>query len=254
MRILAVLRLLPDLTGDIDIADDGADIDREWIDLKLNEFDDHALEEALAIRDAVGGEVTAVAFDGHGVDRMLKTAIARGADGAVVLTHDRPPPMTASDMAAALADLATAEGADLVLTGVLTTEDVFGHLAPLLGARMGWPFASAISGVEMGEGYLDARQEHAGGYANILRVQLPAVLGIQTASRAPRYVSGSKLRDAMKEKIPQRDAGTAGGWPVATIDALAEPAARGGGEMLGEDAEAAADKVAAILRDQGVVG
>jgi electron transfer flavoprotein beta subunit len=88
MHIAVVLRIVPDLSEDLDIADSGTEIDREWVGLKLNEFDDHALEEAVLIKEASGARVTAIAFAGDGAERQLQTAIARGADDAVLIDHD----------------------------------------------------------------------------------------------------------------------------------------------------------------------
>ncbi len=83
MHIAVILRIVPDLSEDLDIADSGTDIDREWVGLKLNEFDDHALEEAVLIKEASGARVTAIALAGDGAERQLQTAIARGADDAL---------------------------------------------------------------------------------------------------------------------------------------------------------------------------
>ena len=88
MLVAVVLRLVPDLSGEFEIADDGKDIDREWVGMRLNEFDDHALEEAILLKEAEGATVIALALAGEGADRMLQSAIARGADRAVKISHD----------------------------------------------------------------------------------------------------------------------------------------------------------------------
>ena len=152
-------------------------------------------------KEQAGASVTAVALDGEGVDQLLQSAIARGADRIVKISHDGLPPLPAAALIAAL--LTPAVGAlsvDVVLTGVQTPEDVGGQLAAALGARLGWPHVSAVAGVQAGAEGLSVRQEHSGGYATRVLVQTPAVLGIQAASQPPRYVSGSKLRQAMGAK------------------------------------------------------
>ncbi len=83
MQVAVVLRLVPELSGEFEIADDGKEIDREWVGMRLNEFDDHALEEAILLKEADGASVIALALAGEGVDRMLQSAIARGADRAI---------------------------------------------------------------------------------------------------------------------------------------------------------------------------
>ena len=78
MNILVVLRQVPDAASDLEIAELGRELDREWLDLKLNDFDDHALEEAILIEEAVGAKVLVATSAGDGSDRLLRTAIARG--------------------------------------------------------------------------------------------------------------------------------------------------------------------------------
>ena len=79
MKILVLLRMNPDPDGALELKADGSGLDREWMDLKLNEFDDHALEEAVLLKEATAGSVIAVAV-GAGAQRTLQMAIARGRD------------------------------------------------------------------------------------------------------------------------------------------------------------------------------
>ena len=87
MLVAVVLRLAPELSGELEINDDGKEIDREWVGMRLNEFDDHAVEEAILLKEADGASVIALALAGEGVDRMLQSAIARG---ATVRSKSRP--------------------------------------------------------------------------------------------------------------------------------------------------------------------
>ena len=81
MRIVVPLKAVPDLVEEIELTDDGTDIDREFLKFVLNEWDDQALEEALLIKDAGGAEVVAVALaDDPDIDQALYTALAKGAD------------------------------------------------------------------------------------------------------------------------------------------------------------------------------
>jgi electron transfer flavoprotein beta subunit len=253
MHIAVVLRLVPDLAEELEVAENGTEVDREWIGIKLNEFDDHALEEAILLKERSGATVTAVALDGEGVDRLLQSAIARGADRAVKLSHDFPALAPANALAALVAKAAQALKADLVLTGVQTPEDLTGQLAPWLGAVLGWPHISAVSGAEAANGQLRVRQEHSGGYSVRLQVALPAVLGVQTASQPPRYVSGSKLRQAMSAKLDSLAIEAEAPGPAATLKALAKPEQRGGAVMWEGDADEVADRFIALLRERGLL-
>ena len=88
---------------------------------------------------------------------------------------------------------------DLVLVGVQTPYDVFGQTAPVLAAALGWPQASVVVGVTVDGGTARVVQEYAGGRLAVLGMRLPAVVGVQSASSPPRYVSMTRLRQAMTE-------------------------------------------------------
>lgn len=254
MHIAVILRIVPDVSEDLDIADNGTDIDREWVGLKLNEFDDHALEEAILIKEANGARVTAVALAGDGAERQLQTAIARGADDALLIAHDVDGPVS-SRMAAHLVAVALPDlGADVVFTGVQTNEDVFGQLAPFLAGAMGWPTLSAVHGVVAGGAELTVTQEYSGGHAAQFAVSAPVVLGVQTASKPLRYVSGSKLRQAAGVAIAKVHADLPATFVATPTDALIRPERGASAEMIGGDAEAVAQKIVSILSERGLLG
>jgi electron transfer flavoprotein beta subunit len=253
MHVAVVLRLVPDIAEELDIAVDGRDIDREWIGMKLNEFDDHALEQAVLLKEQVGASVTAVALDGEGTDKLLQSAIARGVERIVKCEHQLPPLPAAATVASVLAPVLRGIGADVVLTGVQTPEDVCGQLAAALGARLGWPHVSAVAGVQSHPEGCAVRQEHSGGYATRVLLRTPCVLGIQAASQPPRYVSGSRLRQAMgvKADIIGGEPGQAG--PVAIVRTLAKPEASGGAAIWEGDAGDVAAQFVAVLRERGLL-
>jgi electron transfer flavoprotein beta subunit len=253
MHIAVLLRLVPDISEDLEIDESGVDIDREWIGFKLNEFDDHALEEAVLLKESVGARVTAVGFAGDGVDRMLQSAIARGADAAVRIQHGLER-VDSSRTAALLFDKVLDKLApDLVLTGIQTPEDLFGQLAPTLAGLRKWPTLNGVSGVKADAAGLVVQQEYSGGLSASVSVQLPAVLGIQAASYPPRYVSGTKLRQAMSASIKSIDAGSVEPQPLR-LSALKVPVRTSHAEMLEGDAEGVAAKVVRILLERGLAG
>ncbi|HUJ77209.1 MAG TPA: electron transfer flavoprotein subunit beta, partial [bacterium] len=87
MKIVVPLKQVPDLVEDLELDDSGTRLDYQGLKMKQNEFDDHALEEALLLKEAAPGtEVVALAVEGSEAERMLFTALAKGADRAVKLT------------------------------------------------------------------------------------------------------------------------------------------------------------------------
>lgn len=250
MKIAVILRLTPDVTEELELAEDGRDIDREWIGLVLNQFDDQALEQAVLLKEATGAEVTALAVDGEGVERMLRMALARGADEARRIVAE-------GGSARALAPLYGAAvrklGADLVLTGVLAGDDLYGELAPFLAAELGWRQASAVSDVRIEGGRALVRQEYAGGRAARLALTLPAAVGVQTAAQPPRYVAGSRLRELLKVEIPELEVEAAAAATGIAPATLALPDRSGGAEMIAGSSEEVAERLCAILAEKGLV-
>lgn len=254
MHIVVVMRMTPDPAEELELNKDGTDIDREWTGIKLNEFDDHALEEAVIIKENTGATVSALAVAGDGVDRMLQSAIARGADRALRIDVDDEGKLDSRTAAPILAKAIEELGADLIITGVQTSEDVFGQLAPYLGAALGYPQVSATTSLVAGDGSISVRQEYSGGRAALIEVQLPAVVGLQTASQPPRYVSGSKLRQAMTGNV--LESLTAASQPLsntAAVISLGVPERNGGAEMLEGAPEEIAERIHSILLERGIL-
>lgn len=251
MNILVLLRLTPDPTSDFEILEDGSGIDREWIDYKLNDFDDHALEQAIVLKEASDAKVIVVAV-GEGANRALQTAVARGVDEVLVLACEVGELMSSRRTAASVAQAARERGIDLILSGVLAAEDIFGQFAPFVGAMLGWPHISGTSRVSLSDRTLTVVQERSGGVVVNYAVALPAVLGVQTASRPPRYVTGTKLKEALNAPIGRLDPVSYVPPEGATIVALSLPAASSA-QDLGDDADTVADEVVRILSGEGLL-
>ena len=254
MHIAVVLRIVPDLSEELDIAGNGIEIDREWVGLKLNEFDDHALEEAVLIKEASGARVTAVAFAGDGAERQLQTAIARGADDALMIEHDVEGALSSRMAAHLLAQALPDLGATVVLTGVQTTEDVFGQMAPFLAGALNWNTVNAVHGVTVEGSNLLVTQEYSGGHSAQFAVSGPVVLGVQTASKPLRYVSGSKLRQASSTVIAKASADLPADMVTAQTDKLERPQRGASAEMITGDAAAVAKRIVAVMAERGFLG
>ncbi|MHA6642808.1 electron transfer flavoprotein subunit beta/FixA family protein [Mesorhizobium sp. A623] len=254
MHIAVILRIVPDLAEELEIAENGTEIDREWVGLKLNEFDDHALEEAVLIKEQAGARVTAIAMAGDGAERQLQTAIARGADDAILVQHDLEGVVGSRTVAHLLVSVLKNLGADVVMTGVQTPEDVFGQLAPFVAGALGWPTLNAVNGISLAEGTMTVNQEYSGGHSARFAVTPPVVLGIQTASKPPRYVSGSKLRQAASATIETVTSAVPDGFDAQSVSRLSVPERGTRAQMIDGKAEQVAEKLVDLLAERGLVG
>ncbi|OGG46795.1 MAG: hypothetical protein A3F84_23335 [Candidatus Handelsmanbacteria bacterium RIFCSPLOWO2_12_FULL_64_10] len=259
MRILVLLKMVPDVVEELEVAPDGRSLDLEFLRLMVNERDDHALEEALLLKERYGGSVTVLALDAPEMDDALFTALAKGADRAVKVSGGGVglnTCATASLFAQALSAVPNLWPADLVLTGCQAIDDLDGLLAPLLAHKLKLPYLGLVTRVEVDAsgGRATLVKEYAGGVRGEFDVSLPAVLGVQAAERPPRYVPVARVRAAMKsqkiEAVPSSDRVEA-----ATVGVLrlAKPEATEHAEMLEGTPEEVASKVCEVLAERGLL-
>ncbi len=259
MKLLVLLRMVPDVVEELEIARGGRALNEDSLRMILSESDDHALEQALILKEARGGTVIVLAPEAPEVDEALFTAIAKGADRALKITGLEPGCGTVA-LARAFAQVIQAapelRDADLILTGVQSYADLDGLVAPLVAHHLGRPHVGIVTGVTVRAGAVSVEKEYAGGVRGEFEVPLPAVLGIQSAERAPRYVTVGKVRAAMKSARIET-AGVPvmadGGLPLLEVLAMAKPEAAGQAEMLAGDPEEVAGKVADILAARGLI-
>ena len=254
MNIAVALRLMPNPADELELDDRGTDIDREYVDMVINEFDEQALEEAVLVKEATGATVTAMALEADGAEQALRIAYARGADRSVLIGAGEVDPYDTRTAALVFAEAVRELAPDLLLTGVQTPTDLFGQTAPYLAAALDWPQASVVDGVEIVDGKAHVTQEYAGGRLAVLALQLPAVVGVQAAKSPPRYVSMARLRQAMSEaSIETLSVTVLPTPPASTIASLARPEQTSGATMLESDATDLAKQIAALLREQGAL-
>jgi electron transfer flavoprotein beta subunit len=255
MDIAVLLRAVPDPVEELELNDDETDLDRDYLGYVLNEFDDHALEEALLLREDAGGSVTAYAIGtSDEVEQILYTAIAKGADRAHKLGDD----LGALDAHAQAEMFGSAPGIgahDVILCGVQASDEIDGQVAMLLAARLGHRHVSVVVETSPSAGGLSVTKEYWAGITATYDVTLPAVLGIQAARQAPRYVAVSRIRQAQESgALAEVAAETPTPSSGITVTAVRIPETGEGAEMIMGDESAAAEKVLALLQAAGVGG
>lgn len=252
VRIVVPLKAVPDLVEEIEFSPDGTGIDREYLKFVLNEWDDQALEEALLVKEAAGGEVVVVGLaDDPDIDQALYTAIAKGADSAVKIgggagdTHSR---------AAVIAAYLEQQPADLIVTGVQAPDDLDGQLPGMLAARLGLPHVCVAIAVEVADGSARVRQEFSGGRSQQLHVTLPAVVGVQASRQPPRYAPISRIRQVMQAGgLQEVAAPAAAGEPALRVRRMYAPEQTGHAQMLTGSTDSVADQIIELLRSRGLV-
>ncbi|MCL4396510.1 MAG: electron transfer flavoprotein subunit beta/FixA family protein [Chloroflexi bacterium] len=254
MNIVVPIKLVPDLVEELTVDAEGACLDADSIRLKLNEFDDHALEQAILLKEKGDGEVTVIAIDADGVDEALYAAAAKGADRLIKLLGTFGEAMSNHALARIIANAIEPLRPELILTGVQAHNDLDGSVGPQLAEHFGMPYVGYVSGVAVADGAVQARKEYPGGLIAQMVVTLPAVIGIQAAEKPPRYVPISKIRQTTKtakiETRPAAEPEAIGARPVTRMF-QPEPAERA--TMIEGDTDRVATRLVEILQAEGVL-
>jgi electron transfer flavoprotein beta subunit len=252
MNIAVPVKLVPDLAEELEIDSEGTDLDRDSLSYRINEFCDHALEEALQLKQAHGGKVTVLALERDEADKVLFTALAKGADRAIKVTGlDEAAPTRAAAKAFCKA-LAGVEY-DLVLTGVQAADDRDGQLGVLMASLLGIPHVSVVSAVEQKGGKLVISKEYSGGVMGRFEADGKVVLGVQAARQPPRYAPVSRVRQIMQEaKIEEVEVAGIDGSCGSTVRRMYMPERGEGAKMLAGDTDAVADQIVALIKGKKV--
>ncbi len=252
MNIIVPIKQVPDLVEELEINAAGNNLDKEWLKFKVNEFDDHALEEALLLKEEHGGTVTAIALEGNDIEKALYAAAAKGADKVIKITG-LGDDVSSHKAAKAISNVLGGLDYDLVLTGVQAVDDRDGQVGVLLAHYLGLPHLSVVTDVSTSGGIATVQKEYGGGVIGEFEVSLPAVLGIQAARETPRYIPVAKVRRAMRstelEEVAAGDLSVSAG---SSVSRMFKPESGGSAEMLSGSSDEIAGKLAEIIRGKGV--
>ncbi len=260
MEILVCARRVPDTSeNEIEINDAGNDIERDELVYSVNEADNYAVEEALQIRDRVGGNVTVVTIGEEDDEEILRRELAMGANLAVLISDNALDGSDGRGIATGLAGFIKKGHYDLILTGV-QAEDGAAQVGGMLAAMLDYPFASLVNSIEVEEdGKLRVSREIESGNREINEIELPCVLSIQTGINEPRYVGMRGIRQVASVPIPTMGVSGIGVECSAVGEAAARvkreeyfvPVVGKGAEILQGSREENADKVLELVAARG---
>ena len=259
MHILVLLKMVPDVVEELEIASGGRALDLDCLRMILSESDDHALEQAILLKERYGGKLTVLALDAPEVDDALFTAAAKGADRilkVVGMEAGFTTRQAARCFSQVIADHPGILPADLILTGVQAIDDLDGLVAPLVAEDLQMPFLGIVTGIGLADKTARVIKEFPGGVRGEYEVRLPAVLGIQASEKPPRYVPVAKVRAAMKsgalETVPAPVTAEAG-WPAPHILEMRRNEPAGHAEMLEGAPQRVCEELCGILAERGLL-
>jgi electron transfer flavoprotein beta subunit len=199
MNIVVCCKAVPGLVTDLKIGADGKAIQYQGQLLAINECDEYALEEALALKRSGGGQITAISMGNIKALDILYYALAKGADKAVRVDCESQDPRVASTViAAALGKL----DFDLVLTGTQSRDTLGGQSGIAAANLLGIPFAYAVVDVEARENHtVKVRKELGGGRYADIELMLPALLCVQTGIQPLTFVPPARRIRARQKPV-----------------------------------------------------
>lgn len=260
MDIVVCVKRVPDVAeAEIAIDRTGRDIKKDDLVFDINEWDNYAMEEAVLLKERLGGTVTAVAVGSEDTDEVLRRCLALGADEALRLDD---PAFAGGDAYATAVVLAAAIrqlSHDLILTGVMASDDGDGQVGGAVAEILGIPHATLVTYLEIEGKTARVHRELEGGLEEELEIQLPALLTVQTGINEPRYVPIAGIRRAARREIPVRglaelgltaeQVGLAGSR--VQVEELFLPEAGKKGEMLQGSVDSMAEQLVGIFVRRG---
>jgi electron transfer flavoprotein beta subunit len=248
MKLVVCVKLVRVLGDEVEFMSDGLDVDPDYLEAALNEWDACALEEALLIKERLGGaEVVAVTAGDKRSEEALRRCLAMGADRAVRVESDVRDPIST---ARALAVAVKPESADLVLCGVQSSDSVQGSTGTALSELLGLPRVAVVKKLEWGgAGPATAHRELEGGLIDVVEVDTPAVLTIQTGINQPRYATLRAIKLAEQQEIAIVAAGGEG-RPAYRVRRMFSPPKGAGAKMLEGGPDEIAKQIAGIVRER----
>jgi electron transfer flavoprotein beta subunit len=262
MEILVCVKRVPDTSeNEIEVKSDGTDIERDDLVYSVNEWDNYAVEEAIQIRDKVGGNITVVTVGDEESEEVLRREMAMGADQGILLSDEAFENSDGKGIASILKTVVEKGNYDLILTGA-QADGGAGQVGGMLAAMLDRPYASLVNYLEvLDDKKIKVGREIAGGNQEMNEIDLPCVLSIQTGINEPRYVGIRGIRKVASLEIPVQNAGDLGisadtvgdaGAKVKRLDYFV-PDPGEGAEILTGSTEEIIDKLIELLKAKGGV-
>ena len=190
MKICVLIKQVPDKNSSLTIAEDQRSLKENNITWVSNESDTYALEEALLIKEAHGGEVIACTLGGESAGQVLKDAMAKGADRSIFLSDSQFDSLDILSLAKVFASVLKSESFDLILSGLQSDDQGNSQLGLLLAELLGMSHASLVMGTEVqNDNTIKVKRELEGGWFQWTTLSLPASISIQSGINAPRYAT-----------------------------------------------------------------
>jgi electron transfer flavoprotein beta subunit len=201
MKIMVCIKQVPHQDARLEIHSNGSWIQEDGLKFEVNSYDTYALEEALRAKDAGECEVVAVSIGPDRVSQALRTALGMGADRAIHVKDDEADGSDSLGIAKILAAVAKEENPDLIYAGLMADDGNFAAVPMMLAELLGMPHTSAAQKVSSTNGSLTVEREIEGGAREVVELQRPCLIAVQTGLNQVRYASLKGIMAAKKKPL-----------------------------------------------------
>lgn len=261
MKILIPVKRTASLDDEFEMRSDGRDVDSDFCEYDINEFDEYSVEEAIKIKEAAPDgtvEVVVMTVGPEDADDVLRKCLAKGADRGVRVWDDAIEGSDQIAIARIIAKVVEREQPELVLAGAQSSDHGFAQTGIAVAGLLGWPHGAVVSFLDYqpGAASVSLRRELEGGLEQEFSLALPAVLTIQLGINRPRYASlrgikqaGAKPVDALSHTdlgLGDDQVGAAGS--LSRVRRMYVPE-RGRSEMIGGTPAEQAGRILRIIKE-----
>ncbi|MBE0413398.1 electron transfer flavoprotein subunit beta/FixA family protein [Yoonia sp.] len=252
MKVIVPVKRVIDYNVKVRVKADGSGVDLANVKMSMNPFDEIAVEEAIRLREAgTVEEVVAVSIGVKQAQETLRTALAMGADRAilVVATDDVHNDIEPLAVAKILTAIVKEENPGLVICGKQAIDNDMNATGQMLAALLGWSQATFASEVNIDGDHATVTREVDGGLQTI-KVKMPTIITVDLRLNEPRYASLPNIMKAKKKPLDEKTPADYGVdvTPRLSVVSTAEPETRKAGIMVGS-----VDELVAKLKEAGAV-
>jgi electron transfer flavoprotein beta subunit len=249
VKIIVSVKQVPARDSNLRVAANGKWLDESDLAFEMNEPDAYALEEALQLKEKLGGEVVVVCAGPERAAQTIREALAKGADRAIHVQLDAAGTLDSFATARVLAKAIEPESPDLILTGLQSDDLGYGQTGVIVSELLGWPHATIVMEVEQaGEG-IRVKRELEDGWFQHVTLPLPAVLTIQSGIKKLRYATLMGIKRAKSKEIKLVDgAALVADLSGSGFDRVYTPERRKSSQLFTGDPREAASQLVEKLR------
>ena len=249
MKLLVCIKQVPDMESKFKIDGDGLWYQRADLAWRMNEYDEYGVEQAVRVKEQMGGDLTVLCIGPERVKETMKKALAMGCDRGVHLVDEAVHLREPFAIAAAIADFARDKDFDLIFCGMQSQDRGSGQVGPMLAELLAIEAVTTVVDFALEGRDVTVKRELEGGVKAAIKTSLPVLVTCQLGLNTPRYPTLPNIMKAKKKELVSIALPAAGENGVQTLR-MSVPEKKGGGIYLEGDAVDIANKLIKILKEK----